>query len=72
MRGYKISSYTEQKLDNRTLTPKGNKRTKYSIMRKKYPFPNKSIFLWETVKDGFKTEQEAEQFLMELKEGETK
>ena len=67
MAEYKITSYTEQKLDNRTLTPKGNKRTRYSVMKKKYPFPNKSIFLWETVKDGFKTEQEAEKFLADLK-----
>ena len=64
---YKINSYIEQKLDNRTLTPKGNKRTSYSVMKKEYPFPNKSIFLWKTVKDGFKTEQEAEKFLEELK-----
>lgn len=67
MAEYKITSYTEQKLDNRTLTQKGNKRTRYSVMKKKYPFPNKSIFLWETVKDGFKTEQEAEKFLTDLK-----
>lgn len=67
MAEYKINSYTEQKLDNRTLTPKGNKRTRYSIMKKEYPFPNKSIFLWETIKDGFKTEQEAELFLTNLK-----
>lgn len=72
MSEYKISSYTEQKLDNRMLTPKGNKRTRYGVMKKKYPFPNKSVFLWETIKNGFKTEQEAEQFLMEFKEGETK
>lgn len=67
MNEYKISSYTEQNLDNRMLTPKGNKRTRYSVMKKKYPFPNKSIFLWETIKDGFKTEQKAERFLMNLK-----
>ncbi len=67
MAEYKINSYTEQKLDNRTLTKKGNKKTRYSVMEKKHPFPNKSIFLWETVQDGFKTEQEAEQFLENLK-----
>lgn len=67
MAEYKINSYTEQKLDNRTLNPKGNKRTRYSVMEKKHPFPNKSIFLWETVQDGFKTEQEAETFLADLK-----
>ena len=67
MSEYQISSYAEQKLDNRTLTPKGNKKTRYSVMKKKYPFPNKSIFLWETVKDGFETEQEAERFLSNLK-----
>ena len=67
MEEYKISSYTEQKLDNRTLTPKGNKRTRYSVVKKKYPFPNKSMFLWETLKDGFKSESEAERFLENLK-----
>lgn len=67
MEEYKINSYTEQKLDNRTLTPKGNKRTRYSVMKKKYPFPNKSISMWETIKDGFKTKQEAEMFLKDLK-----
>ena len=67
MAEYKINSYTEQKLDNRTLTPNGNKRTRYSVMEKKCPFPNKSVFLWETVQDGFKTEQEAETFLAYLK-----
>ena len=67
MAEYKINSYTEQKLDNRTLNPNGNKRTRYSVMEKKYPFPNKSILLWETIKDGFKTEQEAERFLANLK-----
>ena len=69
MAEYKISSYTEQKLDNRTLTPQGNKKTRYSVMKKKYQFPNKSIFLWETLQDGFKTEQEAERFLEDLKRG---
>lgn len=69
MAEYKISSYTEQKLDRTTLTPKGNKRTRYSVMKKKYPFPNKSIFMWEMAKDGFKTEREAELFLADL-EGE--
>lgn len=67
MSEYKISSYTEQKLDSRTLTPKGNKKTRYSVMKKKYPFPNKSIFMWETIRNGFKTEKEAEQFLEVLK-----
>lgn len=67
MEEYKIGSYTEQKLDNRTLTPKGNKIIRYSVMKKKYPFPNKSISMWETIKDGFKTEREAETFLVDLK-----
>ena len=67
MAGYKINSYTAQKLDNRTLLPKGRKRVMFSVMEKKYPFPNKSIFLWETIKDGFNTEQEAKQFLADLK-----
>ena len=64
---YKISSYTEQKFDSTTLTPKGDKETKYSVMIKEYPFPNKSVFVWETIKDGFKTEQEAKEFLINLK-----
>lgn len=67
MAEYKINSYTAQKLDNRTLLPKGRKRTRFSVVEKKYPFPNKSIFLWETIKDGFNTEQEAETFLEDLK-----
>lgn len=67
MAEYKINSYAEQKLDSRTLTPKGNKKTKYSVMKKKYPFPNKSISMWETIRDGFKTEKEAERFLADLK-----
>ena len=67
MAEYKINSYTAQTLDNRTLLPKGRKRTMFSVVEKKYPFPNESIYLWETVKDGFKTEKEAELFLMNLK-----
>lgn len=67
MTEYKINSYTVQKLDNRTLLPKGRKRTMFCIVEKTYPYPNKSIFLWETIKDGFKTEQEAERFLADLK-----
>lgn len=67
MNEYKISSYTEQSIDNRTLKPKGNKRTKYCIYKKVFPFPNKSIFQWKTVKDGFKTEKEAHMFLANLK-----
>ena len=67
MSEYKINSYTAQKLDNRTLFPKGRKITMFSVVEKKSPFPNKSIFLWETIKDGFKTEQEAELFLANLK-----
>jgi hypothetical protein len=67
MAEYKINSYTTQKLDSRTLTPKGRKRTMFSVVEKKYPFPNKSIFSWETIKDGFKSEQEAETFLADLK-----
>ena len=67
MAEYKINSYTAQKLDNRTLLPKGRKRTMFSVVEKKYPFPNKSIFVWETIKDEFKTEQEAETFLEDLK-----
>ncbi|MBQ7292176.1 MAG: hypothetical protein IJW79_00405 [Clostridia bacterium] len=67
MAEYKISSYTEQKLDSRTLTPTGRKKTKYCIYKKIFPFPNKSIFLWETVKDNLKTKEEAEMFLEDLK-----
>ena len=67
MAEYKINSYTAQKLDNRTLLPKGRKRMMFSVVEKKHPFPNKSIFLWETIRDGFKTEQEAELFLANLK-----
>lgn len=67
MAEYKINYYTEQKLDNRTLTPKGKKITKYAVVKKIFPFPNKSIFLWKTIKDGFRTEQEAERFLADLK-----
>jgi hypothetical protein len=67
MAEYKINSYMAQKLDNRTLLPKGRKRTMFSVAEKKHPFPNKSIFLWETVKDGFRTEQEAKLFLENLK-----
>lgn len=67
MAEYKISSYVEQKLDRKTLTPKGNKRIRYSVMKKKYPFPNKSISMWETIRSGFKTEKEAEMFLEDLK-----
>lgn len=63
---YKIVSYTEQSLDNKTLLPKGKKKTRYTVYKKKFPFPNKSIFLWETVKDGFKTEKEAEKFITTL------
>lgn len=66
MEEYKIGSYTEQRLNDRLL-PVGRKKTRYSIYKKKYPFPNKSISLWETVKDGFKTEEEAESFLEMLK-----
>lgn len=66
MNEYKVTSYTEQNLDKKTLLPKGKKKTKYSVYKKKYPFPNKSIFLWETVKDGFKTEKEAEEFIATL------
>ena len=68
MAEYKINSYMAQTLDNRTLLPKGRKRTMFSVVEKKCLFPNKSISLWETVKDGFKTEKEAERFLMNLKE----
>lgn len=67
MNVYKITAYSEQTLDNRTLQPKGNKRTKYCVYKKAFPFPNKSIFVWETVKDGFKTEKEANQYLNDLK-----
>ena len=63
---YKIIAYTEQTLDNRTLQPKGNKRTKYCIYKKVFPFPNKSIFDWEAVKDNFNYKKEAEQFLKTL------
>lgn len=63
MAEYKIASYTEQRLDNRTLLPSGNKKTRYSVYKKEFPFPNKSIFQWKTVKDGFKTEKEAQSFL---------
>lgn len=67
---YKISSYTSQKLDNKTLVPTGRKKTRYAIYQKEYPFPNKTIFMWLQVKDGFKTEKEAEMFLEEkLAEG---
>ena len=63
MSEYKITAYSEQSLDNITLQPKGNKRTKYCVYKKAFPFPNKSIFMWVTVKDGFKSEKEAERFL---------
>ena len=63
---YKITSYTEQNFNNKTLLPKGKKKTRYAIYKKKFPFPNKSIFLWENVKDGFKTEKEAEKFMETL------
>lgn len=67
MAEYKINSYTAQKLDNRTLMPTGRKRTMFSVVEKKYPFPNKSIFLWGTIKDGFKSEKEANKYLNNLK-----
>ena len=67
MEEYKIASYTEQRLDNKNLSPKGKKRTRYCVYKKTFPFPNKSIFLWKTVKSGFNTEKEAESFLKTLK-----
>lgn len=66
MEEYKVSSYTEQKLCNRTLLPKGKKETKYCVYKKKFPFPNKSIFLWEPVADNFKTEKEAKAYIDSL------
>ncbi len=68
MSEYKIASYTEQTLDNKTLQPKGSKQTKYCIYKKDFPFPNKSIFIWKSVKDNFKSREEAEQFLKTLKD----
>ena len=67
MAEYKITSYAIQSFDNRTLQPKGNKQIKYCIYKKAFPFPNKLIFVWETVKDGFKTRQDAEEFLAKIK-----
>lgn len=66
---YKIIAYITQRLDNKTLLPKGKKQTRYCVCEKKFPFPNKSIFIWETVKDGFKTEKKAKEFLKTLEKG---
>lgn len=70
MAEYRIVSYTEQRLDNKTLLPNGNKKIRYSVCKKEFPFPNKSIFQWRTVKDGFKTEKEAQNFLNHLTNAE--
>lgn len=60
---YKIVSYTEQKLNNKSLLPIGDKVKKYAIYKETFPFPNKTIGLWKTLKDGFKTEKEAIEYL---------
>lgn len=65
---YKIASYTVQSLDSRTLQPKGRKVKRWSVYKKKTPFPNKSVVLWETVKDNFTSEQSAINYMMQLKE----
>ena len=63
MEEYKISSYTMQRLDNKTLLPTGKKQIRYSVYKKTFPYPNKSIFMWDKVKDGFKTEKQAKEYL---------
>ena len=42
MNEYKIASYTEQTLDNKTLQPKGSKQTKYCIYKKDFPLKYKA------------------------------
>lgn len=70
MAEYKIVPYTEQRLDNKTLLLNSHKKTRFSVYKKEFPFPNKSIFQWRTVKDGFKTEREAQDFLNHLNKTE--
>jgi hypothetical protein len=66
MSDYKVVSYAEQALDKSTLKPKGKKVAKYAVYKKVFPFPNKSIFEWENVKNGFRTEKQAINFMERL------
>lgn len=59
MAEYKVSSYTVQGINIKTFLPSGNKKTMYCIMVKTFPFPNKSISVWDRFEDGFRTEEEA-------------
>lgn len=66
MKEYKVESYTIQRLDNRTLSPMGKKQIMYSVYEKTFTYPNKSKFVWDKVKDGFKTEKQAKEYMIIL------
>lgn len=67
MNNYKVVCYAEQILDKNTLKPKGKKVTLYAVYKKVFPFPNKAIFGWESVKNGFRSEDQAINFIEKVR-----
>lgn len=63
MSEYKITSYTEQKINNKTFEPIGRKIKKWAVYKLVCPFPNKSVASWEKVQGDFPSEAKAKAFL---------